>query len=338
MGKIIVITGGCGFIGRHVAKYIVETCAEDDQIIVFDNLESHGMNHAVEELISHEKVQFVNIDLSDKEAIRQQSFEVDRLYHLAAIVGVQKVTDNPERVLCANTMSTMYVFDWFLKNKAENARLLFSSSSEVYSGNILAAFPCPVPTPEDVPIVISDIKDARFSYAISKLWGEAYLHYLAQKHSGVSFVAVRYHNVYGPDMGYQHVIPQIIKRITERETPFRIIGKDQTRSFCWVEDAAESTVRVLESDNFCRSHIVHIGDAQGELGIEELYNTLFSLCKWAPSEVVYIDSPPGSVKRRCPDTTLLKEIIGDLPKTLLVEGLKKTIPSYVKRECNEINS
>ena len=84
----------------------------------------------------------------------------------------------------------------------------------------MSGFDLPIPTPEQVPAVIEDLNNPRFSYALTKMWGEAYANYLASKNN-ILTMTVRYHNVYGPRMGYDHVIPQIVKRIKSKENPFK---------------------------------------------------------------------------------------------------------------------
>src|SRR5206468_706224 len=138
--------------------------------------------------------------------------------------GVGPVCVAPPRVMRVNTLSTLYVFEWFVQTAAPGARLLYASSSEVYGG--ASGLNLPIPTPESVPAVISDPQNPRYSYAVSKLWGEMYARFLA-KSTGALLATVRYHNVYGPRMGYDHVIPQVVTRVATREKPFRVIGAEE---------------------------------------------------------------------------------------------------------------
>lgn len=229
--------------------------------------------------------------------------------------------------MSANTRMAANVFEWFVDAAAPAARLLYASTSEVYAGAALAGFPLPVPTPETVPAVIADLQNPRMSYAISKLWGEMYGGFLARS-VGAFISTVRYHNVYGPGMGYSHVIPQVVSRVLKRENPFRLIGGDETRSFCWIEDAVEATWRLLESPALKPGQIVHVGDPKGEIKIGHLYEMIFDQMGWRPDQTRDEPSAAGSVPRRCPDTSHLERLTGYRPATSLAEGLRRTVAWY----------
>ena len=325
-----IITGGAGFIGLALAQRLAGLAGLSDEILLVDNLARHGANDGLNRLVSNPCVRLIQADLSLAASLDQIPTPIDRVYHLAARVGVGLVTAAPADVLRTNTLSTLNVFQWFADHASPGARLLFASTSEVYSGALLAGFDLPVPTPEAVPAVIPDLDNPRFSYALSKMWGEAYAKYLSHT-TDAHFVSVRYHNVYGPQMGNEHVIPQIVHRVRMREDPFQIIGADQTRSFCWVGDAVEATHRTMESSRLTPGVVVHIGNQQGEVEIGRLYDMIFELCGWVPQKRVALASPSGSVPRRCPDVTNLRSLTGYEPSTRLHEGLGKTVTWYLEQ-------
>jgi len=322
-----VVTGGCGFIGAAVVRGLVRAADEGDEIIVVDNLQRHGTADRLAEPIDAKRVTFVNGDLLRGETLARIPSPVDRLYHLAAVVGVGPVERDPVSVLKTNTLSTLAVAEWFLANRTDTGRFLFSSSSEVYAGTSMAGFELPIPTPETVPVVITDIAHPRFTYALSKAWGESLMASLARSR-GVPMVSVRYHNIYGPEMGYDHVVPQIVMRALRRESPFRIIGADQTRSFCFVADGAEATRLVMEAADARPGELVHIGDERGEIAIGTLYEMIFDVLGERPEAIESIAAPNGSVARRCPDTSRLFELTGYRAATPLAEGLAETVAWY----------
>src|SRR5213079_830839 len=135
----------------------------------------------------------------------------------------------------------------------------------------------PVPTPEDVPVTVADVTAPRFAYAISKLLGEA-----AVLHSGRDVVVGRFHNVYGPRMGADHVIPELSLRALRRENPFRVYGADQRRAFCHVSDAVEALVR-LTSTQTAWGHIVNIGNDSEETLIEDLVRLILREARFEPA-------------------------------------------------------
>src|SRR5207237_1177944 len=114
-----------------------------------------------------------------------------------------------------------------------------------------------VPTPEHVPLCIEDIGHPRFTYAVTKMLGESgFLNY--SRILGFEATIVRYHNVYGPRMGFKHVIPHLVVRYRKKENPFKVYGHDQTRAFCYITDAVKGTVLAMEQPG-TNGEIYHIG-------------------------------------------------------------------------------
>ena len=227
-------------------------------------------------------------------------------------------------MLKVGAIGTLNVLDWFVESKSK--KLLFSSSSETYAGTkkILGG-KFPIPTPEKVPLSIDDPSNPRWSYGAGKLLGEVALHSYAHKYK-IDFSIVRYHNVYGPRMGFEHVIPQFIGRILGEENPFRIYGGKETRAFCYVDDAVAATRLVMEK-NSANGETVNIGRGE-EIKITSLAKKLFSISGFNP-KIKIMPSPQGSVSRRCPDISKLKSY-GFSPKVGLDEGLEMTFNWYKK--------
>lgn len=323
-----IVTGGAGFIGRALAERLLNGAGPDDEIYLVDSLARHGHTPELDGLLKDARVRLIRVDLAAPSALKDCPTPVDRLYHLAAIVGVGPVLAAPQEVLRLNTLTTLAVFDWFVGNGRPGSRLLFASSSEVYSGAAVAGLPLPIPTPETVPVVIPDGASARISYALSKLWGETYARCLSTS-DGRLLASVRFHNVYGPGMGYDHVIPQVVMRIAAREDPFRMIGAEETRSFCWIGDAVEATHQVMESPRLAPGIVVHVGAERAEVSMAALYELLFELCGWRPRARVEAAAAPGSVARRCPSIGRLRQLTGYEPGTPLRDGLALTARWYL---------
>ena len=159
--------------------------------------------------------------------------EYDQLYMLASVVGVNNTLERPHEVIRINTALIFNTLEW--TKKAKIKKILYTSTSECYAGTI-EAFGYKIPTPEEIPLSIEDIGHSRFTYAVTKMLGESgFLNY--SRKVGFECTVVRYHNAFGPRMGFKHVIPHLVQRFLNNESPFKIYGHDQTRSFSYISDS-----------------------------------------------------------------------------------------------------
>jgi nucleoside-diphosphate-sugar epimerase len=167
-----------------------------------------------------------------------------------------------------------------------------------------------------------------YAYAISKLLGEAaFVH--ATHDAGIRATVGRFHNIYGPRMGQDHVVPEMALRAMRNEDPFLVPGADQFRSFCFVVDAVEAMVRLMAEDRSA-GQIVHIGDDTAETNIADLAKLVCRVAGVSPT-IVPRPAPPGSVRRRCPDLSLLRSLTAYEPATPLEEGVQRTVDWYRAR-------
>ncbi|GCE22072.1 NAD-dependent epimerase/dehydratase family protein [Dictyobacter kobayashii] len=182
-----------------------------------------------------------------------------------------------------------------------------------------------MPTPESVPLAITDTGLPRYSYLSSKIVGEQLCLSYGKAHDFPVRI-VRYHNVYGPRMGYDHVIPQFIQRVLEGHDPFSIYGAYQTRAFCYVDDAVNATIQVMRVSTM-ESVTVNIGNDQEELQIIDLAHKLFRVAGVSPELAIYAP-PPGSPERRCPDISQLQKLTSYQAQVSLEQGLQRTYAWY----------
>ncbi len=320
----VLITGGAGFIGYHLAKRLV---GQGHDITLADNFFRGKRDKDFEALLTNPSITLIEADLSQKESWDTLGTGYDSVYHLVGINGTKLFYEIPHEVLRIGVSSTMNALDWFrLKNAVPNGKILYTSSNEAYASALEAFGKLPLPTPENVPLVIADTYNPRWSYGGQKLIGELFfIHYSKAYNFRMSIV--RPHNFYGPRAGYEHVIPQMIGRIAKREDPFTIYGADETRSFCYINDAVEAIQAVMESQT-ADGGTYHIG-TNIETNMEELAEHLFSVAKWHPSKTEKKKAPSGSVKRRLPDVSKIKREVSWEAKMPLEEGLRKTIEWYM---------
>jgi UDP-glucose 4-epimerase/UDP-glucuronate decarboxylase len=250
----------------------------------------------------------------------------DAVFHLAAIVGVRYVSEHPYDTVASNMKSTLAVLDHVIEHRAR--AVLFASSSENYASGVDLGF-VPVPTPENVPLVISDVALPRWSYAASKLAGESAV-FGAAPLGGFTPLVVRFHNVYGPRMGPTHVIPEMLERCARRVDPFPIFGSDQTRSFLHVADAARALVTVMQAALSASGGIVNVGSSR-ETKIGDLARKIFEVTGFHP-EVREESAPPGSVGRRVPDVGKLAAL-GFRPEVSLEAGLAECWRAWQARSA-----
>ena len=315
----ILIFGGAGFIGFHLARRLADD--SDHSVTLVDDLSRGRRDQDLELLLRRPNVRLVEADLTDPAALRSLPREWEQVYMLAAVVGVRHAMEGPARVVRVNTLATLNVLEWI---SPAAGRLFFASTSETYAGAVSLGH-VPVPTPETVPLAISDITNPRFAYAASKLLGEAaVIHYGAAR--TVPFVIGRFHNVYGPRMGVDHVIPELCLRALDGRDPFPVYGAEQRRAFCHVGDAVDAITRLMDSDR-ASGQIVNVGNDTEETVIGDLVGMVLRVAGVSP-RIERQPAPPGSVDRRCPDLTRLRTLTGFVPKVSLESGVAETFAWY----------
>lgn len=325
--KRILITGGAGFIGFHLARALAQD--ESNRIVLVDDLSrSQHVDAELGALEARANVHLHVADLTDPGALRCMRDPFDEVYHLAGVVGVRNVMGRPDRVVRVNALSVLNVLDWF--SAAEAGKLLFASTSEAYAWTALF-HDVPVPTPEDVPLAIPGPFEPRASYAGSKLFGElACAQYAAVFDRPVTIV--RYHNVYGPRMGTAHVIPELALRALGGEAPLRVWSPDHTRAFCFVDDAVDATVRAMRTPK-ADGRVIHVGDDRSEIRIDALARLVVAAleleCALAPQTAEH-----DPITRRCPDLSLARRLLDYAPRTSLDEGVRRTVGWY-RRQLEE---
>ena len=312
-----LLLGGAGFIGLHLARRLV---GEGHEVTIVDDF-SRGRDDAdLDVLRTHPAVTVRSADLTAPATWADLPHGWDQVYLLAAVVGVRNVESDPARVVRVNTLAALHLIDWL----GPDDRVFFASTSEVYAGGVDAGI-VDVPTGETSPVMIADVTAPRFAYAISKMLGEAgFIH--GGRAKGFQAVVGRFHNVYGPRMGADHVIPEMTLRALHGEDPFRVPGAEQFRAFCYVDDAVEAMLRLMATPE-AAGQIVHIGDDSAETNIGDLAKLVLR-ATGATATLAPSAAPPGSVKRRCPDLTRLRALTGFEPSVPPEEGVRRTVDWY----------
>ncbi len=314
MSKKYLITGGLGFIG---ASLVSAMHARGDTVRVLDN-SSRGSKKKLGEGVS---VEIIEGDIRDPHVVQRAVKGVDSVIHLAYVNGTEFFYKHPAYVLDVGVKGMVNVLDACMKH--DIPELILASSSEVYQT------PPKVPTDESVPLSVPDPLNPRYSYGGGKLISELLALNYGREHLK-RVVVFRPHNVYGPMMGFEHVIPQFIGRMKTLQvskstsTPFPIQGDGtQTRSFIFIDDFTAGLLSVIDRGEHL--NIYHIGTME-EVTIRTLAEQIAS-CMGLSITVQSGPEASGGTQRRCPDISKLKKI-GFSPKFSLAAGLKPTVAWY----------
>ena len=283
----IVLTGHKGFIGQHYLDHI----KDKHQVTTYDLVDGQ--------------------DLKDK-SVADSMPDCDVVVHMAATNGTRLFYETPTEVTMNNTLPTMHIVDRY---KDTPTKIVFISTCEIFNGTIDKGL-YPIPTDEEVPIMFDDITNPRWSYSIPKALGENLISNLT-----THWLIIRYFNIYGPSQK-DHFISEFVERVKQGE--YYIKGND-TRSFCYVDDAVAMTHQLVLNAN---DRIVNVGRHE-ESTIEDVAKCILDVMGVDPTLLEIQDGPVGSAKRRCPDTKQLRALTGFENYTNLYDGIRKTVESLL---------
>ena len=317
----VLVTGGSGFIGSALVKGLLkEGCA----VRVLDD-NSRGAPRRLAEV--RNDIEFIAGDIRDAGAVQAAVRGVDEVHHLAFVNGTEFFYSAPELVLDVGVKGMVNVID---ACRAAGVRdLILASSSEVYQT------PPQVPTDETAPLVVPDPGNPRYSYGGGKIISEL----MAINYGRKFFDRVlifRPHNVYGPDMGFEHVIPQFALRLKRAaalhktgKVPFEIQGDGrQTRSFCHVDDLVRGVLIMRAKGEHLG--IYHVGTLE-EISIGDVARRIAAHAG-REIELKTGPAPAGGTQRRCPDIGKLARL-GYAPKVAFAQGLPPTVDWYWANEA-----
>ena len=305
----VVVTGGAGFIGSHLAEQLASS---DNEVIILDNL-STGKMENIEHIIKEKNVTFVNGSILDLPLLEKLFQDVDYVFHHAASISVAESVENPLKYNENNITGTLNVLLAARKNKVK--KVVCASSSAVY-GN-----PTKLPTKED------DALNPLSPYAVSKLIGEYYCN-IFNKLYGLSTVCLRYFNVYGPRQDpfseYANAITSFIQRAANDLPPIVYGDGEQTRDFVYIEDIVSANT-ILADSSFAPIYNIGSGNSIAINKIAELIINLFG----SKNQPTYKKARIGDIKHTLADITRIKSL-GFVPEWNLSQGLSTTI-TYMKK-------
>ena len=305
--KIFLVTGGSGFIGSNICNLLIK---KNYHVKIFDN-NFRGSLNKIKKIKG--KIKFIKGDIRNKEILNKALKNTDAVIHLAYVNGTKYFYSKPVLVLDIAIKGIMNVIDGCIKNKVKE--LYLASSSEVYQT------PNKIPTDENEPLKIPNIFNPRYSYGGGKILTELVgIHY--GKKYFKKLIIFRPHNVYGPNMGNEHVIPEFINKFKLlRKKKFEIQGTgNEIRSFIYIEDFLTAFNIILSKGKHL--NIYNIGTSEKT----KIKNLAYTLSKILNKKIILINTTlrKGSTKIRIPNINKIRNL-GFKPKFNLKKGLKKIL-------------
>jgi UDP-glucose 4-epimerase len=300
--KKVLVTGGAGFIGSNLSRKLVN---EGHEVVVLDSL----LRGNKLDKDTFAKVKFFKGDVRSRQLVLEASKGCDVIFHLAAVLGVDIVADNPVETMDVEVIGTRNVVEASETNNVKY--ILYASTSGIYSHSAIVKNALT----EEVLV------DPRTSYAMAKRYNEIYL---ASHHEerGINVISIRFFNVYGWNQDNRMVVPRFFEQCEEEEDITVFGSGEQTRDFTYIEDTIEACCKLIGIKG---SHIVNIAN-ESEWCISELASEIKSITN-AKSKITYLDAPKKrydyEVERRVGSSEKLFKLTKYKPDTELREGLQK---------------
>ena len=303
--KRILITGGTGFIGSAISNFFSK---KGYKITILDN-NSRGKLKRIKD--NNKNINFILGDITKFEDVLKASKKQDYIFHLAAINGTKFFYQKPDKVLDVSCKGIINVIEVAKKLKIKNVFL--ASSSEVYH------YPNKIPTDEQEPIKIPDVFNPRYSYAGGKILTE-----LVGINNAKFFnkmIIFRPHNVYGSDMGDEHVVPELIEKVKSAKKILKIKGSGlETRSFIYIDDFVKAFYLIFKKGKHL--NIYNIGTEE-QIKIIDLANLIIKIFK--KKIIIKKDQiAKGGTKHRMPNIKKIRKL-GFKQRISIIQGLKKII-------------
>ena len=293
----VMITGGCGFIGSHLADFLIDSNYE---VVVVDNL-SIGRLDNISQLLDKSNFSFFQVDITDFDKLEVHFKGVDLVFHLAALADIVPSIEKPESYYQVNVSGTFNVLESCRKHNVK--KIVYTASSSCYG------IPDQYPTKESAEI------RPQYPYALTKNMGEQMVMHWSQLY-GLTAVSLRFFNVYGPrarTSGTYGAVFGVFLAQKLAKKPYTVVGDGkQTRDFTFVSDIVSAIISAAESN--VKGEIINIG-SNNTYSINRLVELL-------EGEVVYIPKRPGEPDCTWANISKAQKLLNWYPKVSLEEGVK----------------
>ncbi len=315
-----LVTGGAGFIGSHIIKFLLKHEYEVVCLDNFDPLYDPAIKKAnIAHFLHNKNFELIKGDVRNKDLLKKSLIDIDYIFHEAALVSVIESMKDPVKTIEVNTIGTLNILDIALSSNVK--KTIIASSAAVY-GDL-----------PELPKKENMIPAPKSPYAISKLNCE-YAAKIFFEEYGLKTTCLRYFNVYGPRQDltspYAAVIPNFIKKALKNET-ITIYGDGaQTRDFIFINDVVHSNELAMSKGEGC---VFNVANGRA-ISINALAELIIELTN-SESEILFKESRKGDIKHSIADITEIRKI-GFKPLFSLIDGLKDTIEWFSHLECRDI--
>lgn len=300
--KNVLITGGLGFIGSHIANELLK----DNKVVILDNLSSGTINNLEDP--NNKNLKIIKEDICNTN-LDELTSDIDYIFHLAAMASVPLSIDKPVECNDTNLNATVKLLTSAVKNDVK--KVIFSSSSSVYGQN------------ENMPLKETEQPMPKSPYAASKASCELYLKSFYDSY-GLNYISLRYFNVFGPKQNknsqYASVIPNFISSLLEGKQPIIYGDGEQTRDFVYIKDIVNANINAAESDF---NGIVNVASGE-KLSINQLYDIIRTTLN-SDVEPKYMPTRQGDIKHSLADVTNMEKINYKVDSTDFEIQLQETI-------------
>jgi len=313
MKRTLVITGGAGFCGSHIAEHF----ASRFRVRIFDAFSRDSLRF-VTNLATAPNLEIIHGDVLDQARLRSAVSDATAVIHCAAIAGVSNYYKQPVETLRVNILGTFNLLEALVDAKVK--RIIHFSSSEIYGSQADSVV-------ESAPATSGPVTDRRWVYSVSKLAGEhAMLRYGETR--GMHVTVVRPFNIYGPRQSGEGAISNFARRLV-CEKPLEVYGDgSEVRAWCHVRDLV-AAIELMFDNEASYGRAFNIGNPSATLTTAELARAMITI--YGRGEIAHVARAHTPILRRTPDITFARSAFGFEPKIGIADGLEDTI-EWFKRE------
>ena len=294
----ILVTGASGLLGTEICRQLKQDV--DNEVWAVDN---HSRSTTIPLCDK-----FLELDLTNGANFEQLPLDFDYIYHYAAINGTKNFYERPNQVMWTNMCTDFNMFEFAMLCGTTLKKFVYASSSEVVSDDP------ETPVKENTDITIKNIHNARWSYRLPKICSENFL-----VNGAIPYVMCRYFNVYGDNSKAGHFLADQIAKI--KSGVFEVIGPEETRSFCHVEDAVRATIHMSRA---VENELINIGNDR-EITIMEAAQTIAGAMGHTNPNWISTPGKVGSTPNRRPDISKLRSVLTDYCPRTFEQGVKEIV-------------